>query len=602
MRELAALRAGLDACAVGQEEAKRALLLGVIAREHVLLAGPPGCGKSRLARALAALCGARLAEPVLHRDVRGEDLLGDARLVREPHARGERLRLDRIPGELLRAELWLLDDLERAPAPSLAPVLRALGTRRGLGRDLPLECAIATLGIGEDGGAEPAGLDRFALQVRMSGLVQVGHLGEARELLDRGEPIEPRPLLDARARHALQRAAAALELGADVRRAWLALVAEALGGLEPGDAVRLTDRATLGAAAPLLRAHALLRGAARVGLADLEVVRWLVAPRLPAQRRGELDAFLERARSSAPATVRFAAAAGRSGAPGAGAGAATSGVSGGSAVRHSRPLGREISARSLDAGVRPLLRALEGEWSRGRAGRREDPAGAPRGQRRLRSLDEALDADPVEAWLFASGRWPDPPRTWRRERRGAGAVALLRDVSASMEGRLGAWAGHVISALVRSARRFGLRVGYVEFDHEAVCFREGDRFFHRRYGALLARASLARASGRTSYEAPLRAALDELRRTPAGERHVVLLTDGLPVAGDPEVRAERRLAQHLGVRVHTVFIGLGDCPEVLDRLSAETRGLDFRARPVRGGRIEVERRMTLRERERCTSA
>jgi len=56
--------------------------------------------------------------------------------------------------------------------------------------------------------------------------------------------------------------------------------------------------------------------------------------------------------------------------------------------------------------VRPLLRALEGQWDRGRRGRREDPAGAPRGQRRLRSLDEALEADPLEMWLYAEGRWP----------------------------------------------------------------------------------------------------------------------------------------------------------------------------------------------------
>jgi len=247
--------------------------------------------------------------------------------------------------------------------------------------------------------------------------------------------------------------------------------------------------------------------------------------------------------------------------------------------------------------VRPLLRALEGQWDRGRRGRREDPAGAPRGQRRLRSLDEALEADPLEMWLYAEGRWPGLPHAWLRLRRGSGAVALLRDVSASMEGRLGIWAGQVMAGLVRSARLSGLRVGYVEFDHEAHCFRDGGRFFHRRYSRLLAAASRRRAGGRTSYEAPLRAALDELRRAPDRMRHAVLLTDGLPVAGDPEVQAERALARRLGVRVHTVFVGLGRCPAVLDRVSTETGGLSFLARPVPGGRIRIEARGSGLERE-----
>jgi uncharacterized protein with von Willebrand factor type A (vWA) domain len=177
---------------------------------------------------------------------------------------------------------------------------------------------------------------------------------------------------------------------------------------------------------------------------------------------------------------------------------------------------------------------------------------------------------------------------------------LLRDVSASMEGRAGAWAGEIVAALIRGARRLGLRVGLIEFDHEALCLRERGRFFHRRYAGLLAAAAHRRAAGRTSYEAPLRAALDELSRVPRGERHVLLLTDGLPVAGDPEVRAERARARRLGVRVHSVFIGPGAYPPVLDRLCAETSGLRFRSRPAGPGRIRVESRTSPVELERCT--
>ena len=47
------------------------------------------------------------------------------------------------------------------------------------------------------------------------------------------------------------------------------------------------------------------------------------------------------------------------------------------------------------------------------------------------------------------------------------------------------------------------------------------------------------------------------------------------------MRRERALARELGVKVHTVFLGLGECPAVLDEISRETDGLRFAARPRR---------------------
>ena len=99
-----------------------------------------------------------------------------------------------------------------------------------------------------------------------------------------------------------------------------------------------------------------------------------------------------------------------------------------------------------------------------------------------------------------------------------------------------------------------------------------------------------RAEGRTSYEAPLRVALSEFSRRPGRNRHLVLLTDGVPVVGDPRVVHERALAQRLGVRVHTVFLGLGECPKVLDEISEATGGVRFVARPGPGGALRVLRR------------
>jgi len=170
------------------------------------------------------------------------------------------------------------------------------------------------------------------------------------------------------------------------------------------------------------------------------------------------------------------------------------------------------------------------------------------------------------------------------------ALALLRDVSASMEGRLHRWTAGLSEALVRYAARRRNRVAYVEFDHLARRYRAGSSFLHRRYAPLLGQVERAEPGGRTNYQAPLRAALEVLARAPEADRQIVLLTDGLPVAGDPEVRAEHRHARRLGVRVHTVFVGLGPCPAVLDRISRETGGAGFRARSGAGGAMHLDAR------------
>ncbi|HXZ84124.1 MAG TPA: vWA domain-containing protein, partial [Myxococcota bacterium] len=228
---------------------------------------------------------------------------------------------------------------------------------------------------------------------------------------------------------------------------------------------------------------------------------------------------------------------------------------------------------------------------RGAARRGEDAGGSPRAFRRMRRLDEIHDADPVEALLLVEGRRPGGARAYRRERRNAGgSIALLRDVSASMEGRLARWAGEVVAGLVRVGARRRMRLGYVEFNHEAEHFAAGGAFFHRRYRRVLALAARRRAEGRTNYEAPLRAALSELRQSAGRERHIVLVSDGIPVLGDPSVRSERALARRLGVKVHTVFLGGGECPAVLDEISRETGGLRFEARVGPGGRLLVRER------------
>ena len=602
--ELQRLSEHLDRVVFAQEPAKTGLVLAILAREHAYLEGPPGSGKSALARAAADAVGARSAELAFHRDASAAELLGELHLRRELRGSRERIAIERALGASAEAELLLLDDLSRAPGEALGLLLRALAERRLGPHALPLETAIATAGAPDlesyADPLEPGALDRFAIQVRMHGLLAARSFSTARAFLDRELAARATPAFDRATRHALQRRAAQLPFEPAARAALLRAV-ERLTRAAGAEPALFSDRSFARAAPAVLRAHALWRGGDRVQPEDVRALRYMLARRLPEELEGEIGALLEQAirepagtESSAPG-ARPAAAADRSGgAPAPGDG-----------PRHTLPV-ESLEARQLSlaavapvasargdegAEVESLLRALAGRLERGAVRRGEDAAGAPRSFRRMRRLEEMLDADPVDAALFSEGRLPSGARVYRRERRNAGgALAVLRDVSASMEGRLASSAGQVVAGLVRVAARRRMRLGYVEFNHEAERFAADGAFFHRRYRRALALARRSRAEGRTNYEAPLRAALGELRGCAGRERHVVLLSDGMPILGDPNVRNERALAQRLGVKVHTVFLGLGECPKVLDEISRETGGLRFEARHAPGGRV------TLRER------
>lgn len=592
-------RAALDEVLTGQEDAKTGLLLALLAREHAYLEGPPGCGKSTLVAAFAQIAGARTTQIHFHRDTSASELLGEPYLLRRRRERTERLSFERTPGSLTRAEVLLLDDLSRAPGEALAPLLRILSERASAGVKLPLETAFATAGSEElesyADPLEPSQLDRFAVQVRMRGLVLGRGFARARLVLDRAPAAPIEAALDAAQRHRLQHEVAALPIESTTRSALLRAVEQlrAAAGDEP---VLLSDRAFASAAPRILRAHAFLRGAARVQPIDVRALRFMLARRVPESLEPHIAAILEDALlerlpvASPPAEARSRGAAGEGG------GSPDALVPVPALESISAPIESVLPqprARGDDdaASVDSLVQALLGRLERGAVSRGEDPGGQPRGWRRMRRLDEILDADPVEGLLFVHGDSPSA-RVARRERRNAGgSLAVLRDVSASMEGRLSRWAGQVFAGLVRTGARRRMRIGYIEFNHEAERFEAGGTFLHRRYRRLLALASRRRAEGRTNYEAPLRSALGELRGTAGRERHVVLLTDGVPVLGDPSVRRERALARELGVKVHTVFLGLGECPEVLDEISRETQGLCFIARPRPDGRLTVlERR------------
>eukprot|EP00931_Biecheleriopsis_adriatica_P032553 TRINITY_DN18991_c0_g1_i1.p1 TRINITY_DN18991_c0_g1~~TRINITY_DN18991_c0_g1_i1.p1 ORF type:complete len:806 (+),score=182.84 TRINITY_DN18991_c0_g1_i1:57-2474(+) len=263
-----------------------------------------------------------------------------------------------------------------------------------------------------------------------------------------------------------------------------------------------------------------------------------------------------------------------------------------------------------------LLDRLVGSIDRGRSELAENPGGSPR---RWRSWDPRDAADFTEVDPLELHRWVgDPsPAAWPRARQRlkrdrGGLVAVLRDVSMSMSGLNATWAARVTLGLMEASRERNMRFGYIEFNHSSQKFRGADgEFFSEEYASMSELAMRLKCSGWTNYSKPLGDALKEFalifpgssayRRVGLGgvsrggqqpqqqQRHVLLITDGVPTHGDAEASAERALALELGVVVHSVYLGWPQSyPSALAALSSTTGGTQFAAfyQPDRGmGRL-----------------
>jgi MoxR-like ATPase len=296
----------LDRHVVGHEAVKRALLLGLVCREHIYLEGPPGTAKTRMAELVARGCGLRFFFYQFHRDTRLGELVGDIVLERRPLPgdQGERIAQRIEPGGVLDCEICVLDDISRAPGEALNVLLRVLNERRFGERALPLLCAIATGNPTSDQyynePLDPANLDRFALQLRVESLLQSRQLEAARALVDRfadgqvQEHPEPAPVLGRADLDALHARLASVAVPEAVKDALIELLRRLVRehGCDQPDTL-LTDRSFLVKAVKLARGAAVLEGRDRLEPADLRVVQWMTAFRIPEPAQRALPALLD---------------------------------------------------------------------------------------------------------------------------------------------------------------------------------------------------------------------------------------------------------------------------------------------------------------------
>jgi MoxR-like ATPase len=616
----------MDQYVVGHDDVKEAILLGLIAREHIYLEGPPGTAKTMLAELASEAADLQFFFYQLHRDTRLAELVGDTVIFRErDESGGEIIRQMNRKGGILMAEICVLDDISRSPGEALNVLLRVLNERKFGGESIPLLTAIATGNPTKDDyynePLDPANLDRFTIQMRTLGLLQQNSWQNAAQVIDLYVDNPVRSEIEQKVdRLVLDRANITIpkvDLTPAVKQLLLEFLNVLLNdyGLNDSNSL-LTDRTFLVKAVKVLKAKAILEERDHCVPEDLFVLKYLTTFRIPEELHNRIEDIINdllRKKKVVPEEAEDVEQMSQAQAQEHTEGEPRTDYSTQEAAVDHRKQKLELgdmmqqmlspnadqdgdsSEMNLDResveNIEVLLKVLKGRIERNQAEKVPHRGGQPRKWRRLTTFDDLDDTDPVESSIWYDNINPKLPRMLLRERfdRG-GQLAILRDVSSSMAGVYSKWASSLILRLVELARKKRMHVGYVEFNHLSTKYQVEGKFFVRDYDKMSHRALNLHCSGCTNYQNSLEDALLEFQRVGRGNQHILFLTDGVPTQGDWEVKAERELAKELGVAIHTIFIGKNKCPRILEIISEETSGAQFQASTDRYGIIHIDER------------
>ncbi len=264
--------AELDQQYLGKSEVIRLLLIAIVAREHVVLIGPPGTAKSALIRSLAELVDARYFEYLLTRFTEPNELFGpvDIQAFREGTYRRK------TEGMLPEAELVFLDEIFKSNSAILNSLLTLLNERRlALGGQSIQSPILSVFGASNEVPADEslqALYDRFLLRIRSDNL-EAYHFNE---LLLRGIQHEAERLVG-RSRSSLVAGRELQSLAADLATR-LDFDEEFLGSYKGlifqirAEGVTVSDRRVV-KLLKLFAASALLDGRDRADVGDLFVLK-----------------------------------------------------------------------------------------------------------------------------------------------------------------------------------------------------------------------------------------------------------------------------------------------------------------------------------------
>jgi MoxR-like ATPase len=297
-----ALKEEMDKLVIGHDEVKMSLLLGVIAREHIYIEGPPGTAKTMLAEIISGAAQLRFFFYQLHRDTRLSELIGDLVISKEKTDSGELIKQKVVKGGILTSEICLLDDISRAPGESLNVLLRILNERKFFDENIPLLTAIATSNPTADEyynePLDPANLDRFVLQVNAQGLSYGKRWDEAKQVIslytERSGEYEVPPRVSREVFDEYYERLGSIEIPLDVQEGlanFVATLIETYGCNETNSLI--SDRTFFVKSLKIMRAHALLHDRDHCTVDDLKALKYMTAFRIPEEIFMQLDQIID---------------------------------------------------------------------------------------------------------------------------------------------------------------------------------------------------------------------------------------------------------------------------------------------------------------------
>lgn len=209
-----ALRMALRTHLYERDEEIDATLAALLAREHVLLLGPPGTAKSLLARLLAQAIEGSYFDWLFSKFTVPEEVLGPISVSQLKRDRYQRVTAGKLP----TAEIAVLDEVFKANSAILNALLTILnervyhdGTRGPV--DCPLELAVtASNELPQDDGLE-ALYDRILVRLEVS---PIRDDDAFESLLQRNGTASPVPRLERPALEAIRQEVATVTFGPDI--------------------------------------------------------------------------------------------------------------------------------------------------------------------------------------------------------------------------------------------------------------------------------------------------------------------------------------------------------------------------------------------------
>ncbi len=164
----------LNGIILGQEQLCKIVLVGLLAKGHILLEGMPGLGKTELVKALAALVGLDHSRIQFTPDLLPADITG-TRILQEDDNGQRQMQFQQGP---LFSQIVLADEINRASPKTQSALLQAMQEQTVTVFDqtypLPLPFfVLATQNPVEQDGTYPlpeAQLDRFAFKITVTGI------------------------------------------------------------------------------------------------------------------------------------------------------------------------------------------------------------------------------------------------------------------------------------------------------------------------------------------------------------------------------------------------------------------------------------------------